>query len=196
MKAIAAILIAAIVILHPISAFAHAAPGGVTGFFGGFLHPFFVPAHIMAVLSMGFLIGRQPSGAQVALALFGIALVAGFVANLASVSTARAEDVVLVSAAICGALVALAALVPIILLGLVTAITGFAMGLDSSPDGIEGRQLLLSFAGSAVGAMVAALIATGIAATREVEWQRIGLRVTGSWIAAGAIMVLALRFAR
>ena len=56
--------------------------------------------------------------------------------------------------------------------------------------------MLLSLAGSAVGAMVAALIATGIAATREVDWQRIGLRVAGSWIAAGAIMVLALRLAR
>ena len=101
----------------------------MTGFFGGFLHPFFVPAHVMALLSMGFLIGRQPTGARIALAIFGIGLVAGFLANLASVSAARAEDVVLVSAAICGALVALAALAPIVLLGLITALTGFAIGL-------------------------------------------------------------------
>ena len=46
MKAIAATLVAVIVILHPASAFAHAAPGGVTGFFGGFLHPLHVlPLH-------------------------------------------------------------------------------------------------------------------------------------------------------
>ena len=81
MRTIAAIVFVAVVVLGPDSASAHTAPGGITGFFGGALHPYFVPAHAMALLSLGFLIGRQPKGQHVALAIFAIALIAGFLAD-------------------------------------------------------------------------------------------------------------------
>ena len=40
-------------------ALAHPAPFGVPGFFGGLLHPAFVPAHLMAALGLGILVGQQ-----------------------------------------------------------------------------------------------------------------------------------------
>ena len=40
-------------------ALAHPPPLGIGGFAGGLLHPLFVPAHAMAVLALGLLIGQQ-----------------------------------------------------------------------------------------------------------------------------------------
>jgi len=39
-------------------------------------------------------------------------------------------------------------------------------------------------------------VVTSIATGADRPWQRIGLRVVGSWIAASAILVLALRLMR
>ena len=43
-------------------AMAHPPPLGIGGFAGGLLHPLFVPAHLLAVLALGMLIGQQPAG--------------------------------------------------------------------------------------------------------------------------------------
>src|SRR5260221_12785582 len=41
-------------------ALAHPAPLGLSGFWGGALHPLFVIDHVMAVLALGLLMGGQP----------------------------------------------------------------------------------------------------------------------------------------
>ena len=51
-------------------AFAHPAPLGIGGFPGGLIHPLFVPAHAMAVVALGLLIGQQAAWSRLAATSF------------------------------------------------------------------------------------------------------------------------------
>ena len=66
MNARARLLAAAALVLSAQPALAHPPPLGIGGFPGGLLHPLFVPAHALAVLALGLLIGQQAAGARLA----------------------------------------------------------------------------------------------------------------------------------
>ena len=73
---------------------------------------------------------------------------------------------------------------------------GFALPLNAPPHEITiGSAMPRKQAWrSAAMAIVALVMAIAMLARRP--WQRIGVRIAGSWIAASAILVLALRLAR
>ena len=54
---------------------------------------------------------------------------------------------------------------------------------------------LLAFAGTAVGGVLLLSYVGGIAASLARPWQRIGIRIAGSWTAASAGIVLMLALA-
>jgi hypothetical protein len=98
--------------------------------------------------------------------------------------------------AIGGALAAAGIVLPPILSAIIAAIAGLALGLDSPPQAISLADATASLIGTWLAACLA--LATVVTATNYLArgWQRIGLRIVGSWIAASAVLVLALRFAR
>jgi urease accessory protein len=162
---------------------------------GGVLHPLALPAHALALLALGLLIARQR-----ARLLSFVAFVAGLAAGLAAIALAvgmtSAGDVLLVGAAVSGLLVALAYPVPTFVSALLAAVVGAALGLDSPPEVISLSAATVMLIGTGLGACLAlAIVAIGASYLTRV-WQRIGIRILGSWIAASAILVLALRFAR
>ena len=55
------------------------------------------------------------------------------------------------------------------------------------------RATVLALAGTMITAAVTLILVAAITADRTRDWQRIGIRILGSWIAASAILVLALR---
>ena len=55
---------------------------------------------------------------------------------------------------------------------------------------------MLSQIGTFCGASLLVLVVIEIVSRRRHHWQRIGVRVIGSWIAASAILVLALQISR
>jgi urease accessory protein len=67
---------------------------------------------------------------------------------------------------------------------------------DSPPEALALLQANLTLLGTALGAVLLLLaLLQGTARLRH-HWQRIGARILGSWIAAIAILVLALRLMR
>jgi urease accessory protein len=162
---------------------------------GGLLQPLAVPAHILALLVSGLLVGQQRA-AFLTWAAFVAGLAAGLAAIAFAVGQTPAVDVLLAATALAGTLVALARPLPILVAMALTAAAGLALGLDSPPETISvaaGRAMLV---GTWIGAsLVLALVATG-ASYLTLWWQRLGTRIVGSWIAASAILVLALRFTR
>jgi hypothetical protein len=75
-------------------------------------------------------------------------------------------------------------------------VLGVALELDSVPQEISTQATLLTLAGTTITALsIPALLAVLTAYLRR-DWQRLGVRVAGSWIAASAILVLALRLAK
>jgi urease accessory protein len=107
-----------------------------------------------------------------------------------------AEEALLTFAAITGLLVALSRPLPQGLGVLLAAAMGLSLALDSPPEALTLMQANLTLLGTALGAVLLLLaLLQGTSRLRH-HWQHIGARIAGSWIAASAILVLALRFVR
>jgi urease accessory protein len=167
---------------------------GVTGFNGGLLHSVVVPSHLMALAALALLIGQQGWVRSVPVVAI-VAVVVGLGAIALAYVPAAAEEALLALAAIAGLLVALARKLPKILGWLLAAAMGLALALDSPPEGISLREANLALLGTGLGAALVLAALVWLASLLRRDWQRIGARILGSWVAASAILVLALRVA-
>lgn len=168
---------------------------GMTGFAGGFLHPLVVPTHLMAVTALVLLIGQQGWGYS-AVIVYAAAIIAGLGAIALAYVPTLAEEGVLVVVAAAGLLVALARSLPRSLGLLLAGAAGLALALNSPPEAISLRDANLALLGTATGAVIVLLALMQVASRLTRPWQCIGARILGSWVAASAILVLALRLGR
>lgn len=188
----------------PLAAAAHSPVPGLDHFYGGLLHPWLVPAHAIALLALGLAVGRRSGDADVAPALrarqrtlfaFVAALATGLVAT--GVTGERDTDPLLLALGLAAAAAVVAGRVlPAWAQGLLAAAVGAVIGLGSGAGELAGRPLVLALAGAGAGATLALLAATVLADLPRAAWQRIALRVGASWLAASALLVLALELAR
>jgi urease accessory protein len=182
---------AALIFVDP--AQAHDPIGGNT-FWSGLLHPWLVPAHVLALTGLILLAGRQ--GGRWLFAGFAAGLLAGVFALTRGVGETPAPVIILALAAVTGTLVAATWTLPRLLTAAIAFAGGAAIALDSPPQAVRIETALLIQLGSALGALIP-LVLLGTLATRICATQAwIGARVLGAWIAASAILVLALRLAR
>jgi urease accessory protein len=183
--------------LIPEPALAHPPPLGIPGFRGGLLHPFFVPAHVLAVSGLGLLIGMQmPRWSRTMVFGYVAALAAGLALMTLAVVPRWMNETLLVSAGLTGALLALARPLPALLGWAIAVTTAVAIALDSPPEVISLREANLMLVGTGLGATLFLFAVVEISARAKRPFLRLGLRVLGSWIAAGAILSLALQLAR
>ena len=165
--------------------------GLLQGFVDGLLNPLTTPAHVLTLLPLGLVLARQPQRLTGVL-VFALALVGGFLAIVLAVETTPARIVLLAVAVALGAMVA-AAWAPKPLAWLFAAIAGAALALDSPPQAVRIAQAYATLAGTTVGACAVLVVVAASAAHTNADWQRLGLRILGSWIAASAILVLAVQ---
>ena len=173
----------------------------MSGFGAGVLHPLVLPAHVLALLALGLLIGQQTAGRRiVSCAAFVIGLAAGLTAIAFGVGQTPAADALLATAFASGALAALARPLSALACVPLAAAAGVALGLDSPPEAISITVATAMLIGTGLGASLTLVVISAgtsyLIGVREWIWARIGGRILGSWIAASAILVLALRFAR
>ena len=168
----------------------------MTAFIGG-LTQFFVPSHLLAIVALGLRAGqdtqRFPFGV---LAAFALGLIAGSIMVASAIRENPAALGLLTLAAVAAGLVVLAWDVSDWLIGLMAFAAGSALPLNAPPHEITIANAVASQTGFALAAIAVLALATAIAMQATRPWQRIGIRVVGSWIAASAILVLALRLAR
>jgi hydrogenase/urease accessory protein HupE len=160
----------------------------------GLLHPLTLPAHVLALVALALLIGAQR--AWLSLAAFALGLAGGLAAIALGTGETPALDILLAATALAGGLVALAQPLPAAGTAGIAAIAGATLGLDSPPEAISIAAATAMLIGTGIGACLALILIAIFANLLAREWQRIGLRIIGSWMAASAILVLALRFAR
>ena len=183
-------------VLLPGVALAHSPIKGLDTFYAGLLHPLFVPAHLLSVLALGIFFGqRGPKAVQTAIIAFLVATLLG----LAATGIAKPVDVelpLLLGAAVTGALVALDRQLPLPVCVLLAAALGLMIGFDSAQPQLSGRSWLAALLGTGI-AVYLMLLYTMVFADwfGKRHWQRIGLRVLGSWAAASSLLVLSLAFA-
>jgi urease accessory protein len=177
----------------PGAAFAHSPIQGLTSFYNGMLHPLLVPAHLLSVVALGFLFGQRGANVmQTAIILFLVAMVVGLLGAGYGV-VLSVETTLLALAMLLGVLVALSLQMPIPVYWLLAVVTGFLLGIDSVQDAYTGKQKLGALVGSGTAIYLGLLYATVLAqAFQKRDWQKIAIRVVGSWIAASAMLVLAL----
>jgi hypothetical protein len=101
---------------------------------------------------------------------------------------------ILISAAITGTLVALARTLPEVLGAVIAAPTAIAIALDSPPEAISLREANMMLVGTGLGATLFLIAVVEAGARFTWSWSRLGARILGSWIAAGAILSLGLQF--
>lgn len=160
-------------------------------FVDGFINPLTTPAHELVLLALALLLARHQARSAVLL-IFGLGLVAGFLAIVLAVETTSARIVLLAVAAALGAMVA-AAWAPKLSAWLLAAVAGGALALDSPPQAVTIAEAYATLAGTAVGACTMLVAVAAIAARARADWQQLGLRILGSWIAASTILVLAVQ---
>src|SRR6185436_14112997 len=140
-------------------------PLGFGGFPGGLLHPLFVPAHLLAIVALGLLIGRQAGWSRMALFCFAAGLAVGLVVMTLGVVPQWMNELVLGCALLAGLLAAWARPVPETLGCVLAVLTGFCIALDSPPEAISLTEANLMLLGTGLGAAVV-LIAVSEAARR------------------------------
>lgn len=172
---------------------AHSPVEGVSGFYGGLLHPLLVPAQLLLLVAWGlFWVQNRAENDRLAFFSYLVATAAGLI--FAWFSSAREMQVFLLGAAVViGLLVAANRTVGSVLCVSISAFVGVAVGMDSGQDELFGTEKLLSFLGCAIGLLFlpGAVFALSDHLTKS-EWRRIGVRVLGSWLAAISLLVLAL----
>ena len=159
------------------------------------LHPILVPAHALGLLALGVFIVPQ-RGRHVVLLMFVAALTAGVFALGFGVGQTPADFVLLATTFLLGVLIAAAWALPPLVGGLLAAISGAALALDSPPDSISIEEGNLMLLGTALGACTALAIVVTAGSLMKFRWQRLGMRILGSWIAASALLALAAELMR
>ena len=197
MRWLAGLALALPVLLPIEEACAHPAFAGATGFYGGLLHPLFVPTHAIAVLSLGLLIGPQmPHGRWPVALAYAAGLGIGFAAMILAFAPRFSAEALLAITAIVGALVALARVLPWPVTCVLALAVGIALALDSSPGGISVREANVIIVGTFCGALILLWVILLVVASFRREWQKLGMRILGSWIAASALLALVWQLAR
>lgn len=175
--------------------FAHSLENGMNPFMSGFLHPILVPAHLICLIAIGLLLGQQqPNRNLLALKVYPIVILIGLIATKFAV-TVKLEIAILTAAMSIGLLIAVSPRLPVVWCAIAAAFTGLAVSYDSAQQAQTVITKISALLGVGVGLVVVPLVAMEFADVfRTKTWQRISIRILGSWIAASAFLVLALLF--
>lgn len=189
-------LVCLLALLLPETSLAHSPIQGIGNFYNGLLHPVLVPAHLLLLIALGLFLGQQGiKRVELALGVFAAATLAGLVLAWFSIG-AGIEILVLALSAAIGLLVAISLHVPLIWCVVIALLAGLLLGIDSAQEELSGRDKLASLFGSGVAIYFLALYPMALADYFNREaWQKIGVRIVGSWVAASSLLVLALSLA-
>lgn len=178
--------------LFPRQALAHVPFEGLSDLYNGILHPMFVPAHVLMLIAAGLYLGKHGSKIPAVLMVFILFTAAGLAAAGFSLG-GEVEPLLLGGAAIVGLLVSANFGIPKPFYLIIAALTGFIIGLDSAQDSLIGKARIFSLLGSGFGICFLFLYPLAFADYfGDKNWQKIGIRIVGSWVAASSFLVLAL----
>jgi hypothetical protein len=156
---------------------------------------FFAPTHLLAVVALGLLAGQQ-ARLVVPIAALAAGLGVGSLIVASAIRDNPAAPALLLLAAISAGLTIIARPLPSWVAAVVALAIGAALALNAPPQEFTIHAAIVSQLGFALAAILAFALATLAATLARGPWQRIGVRIVASWIAASAILVLALRLAR
>lgn len=187
---------AAFLLLATAAAPAHTVIPGISGFPGGLLHPLLVPAHALTLIALGLLVNSFAARTQMLLlAAFAAVAIAAFVLIAMAYSATQAEIVILCLGASIGLLLAANIELPAPVAAIVVAAVSGAIIFDSVPPVLTISETASGLTGTTLSALALVASTAFVAGALPQRIRQLAIRIAGSWIAASAIMVLALRLA-
>jgi urease accessory protein len=186
-----------LVLLSAEPALAHSPIKGIGSFYNGLLHPILVPAHLLLLVSAGLLFGQRGSQKiELILGSFALATLTGLTAAWFSIFS-EMETSILVLAATIGLLIAVNPQIRLQWYIVIALLTGFFLGIDSAQEELFGKDKLASLFGSGVAIYFLSLYPMALANYfNKKSWQKIGIRILGSWVTASSLLVLALALSK
>lgn len=182
-------------LIVPHLAHSHTGPFGITGYPVLILHPFIILDHTLCLVAAGLIAGQQEAlGLWRAIIALLVGQVLGFLWLIFVPELEYQAFLPTVVAGLIGLLVAIApSLGRFAVLGIVGS-AGFVVGLNTWPEGPLLEILALTLAGLMLGsAILFSLVAWPVSKLTK-DWQKIGVRIVGSWLAASICLMLALAF--
>jgi hydrogenase/urease accessory protein HupE len=182
----------------PDVAFAHGRPiPGLEGFYLGLAHPLSAPPQLLALLALGLLLGQSwPREFIIAWRAFALAAIGGLALGVAGYGHSFGERALLVIALAASSLAAIAPASVIVPVTMVAGAGGLFLGMVSTPDPGPLGAMIITIAGTFVGANLAFFYASGgigwLRDRFDKPWALIGLRIIAAWIAAISCLMLAL----
>jgi urease accessory protein len=177
--------------------FAHSQIAGIGDFWSGMLHPLISPAHLIILIGFGLYLGQQaPRGTAASVASFGLALAAGLAVTTAGRIPAINQPVLLSVAMSAALLIVTERGLPAAASAVLFGLAGLLVGLDSATE----NAALGTAIKMAIGTWLCSCLVTFNVALYTSwltkAWQRIGIRVAGSWVLAIAMLVIAFALKR
>ncbi len=191
MKPAAALSLAVLaVLIAPQAAEAHGNFAGLGNFYGGLLHPLLVPAEMLAVVSVGLLLGTNGRPAcRAGIPAFGIGVSAGLAgAQAITIPALLFSALPLAAAAVTAGLLIVGVRVSRAISAPLALAAGVAVGMDATPDVGDASSILVASAATVLASTAAVLVIAALVLDRRHPWLSIAVRVAGSWIAACAML--------
>jgi hypothetical protein len=182
----------AISALWSAKALAHAPIKNIGTFYAYLLHPLVVLLHLLTVVALALLLGQQGrSAARRGLCALILGLGTGLVAPWRP-GPALAEMALPAAALAVSLLVVAARRLPAFATMVLAFVSGVSIGLDSTPEGLSGRELGIAYAGLVAGLALFATIFTGLLLSLTSGWAQVAIRVVAAWIAAATLLSASL----
>lgn len=160
-------------------------------FYGGMLHPLTALEHLVPILGLGLLAGQQgTASARWVLLLFPLGLFVGAAVAGNLEPSPFVEWFNRLSFIALGALVAGAVRLPLRVLAILAVLLGLSHGYENTADISATVALYLFVPGVVVTGIAMIALFAAIAVSREAAWQKIAVRVVGSWITAIGILLI------
>jgi hydrogenase/urease accessory protein HupE len=167
---------------------------GIGEFYGGMLHPVLVLPHVLALTVFGLMLGQRGIRAmRFAYPAYMLAMAVGlFLAGFEVQPALPFEEILLILALFCGLAVAAQRPPPAGALAVCAGVLALLVGMDSGVTDMDRRETFAALLGCWLGAVLLLVLVAGVAEMSQQAWQRVAMRVLGSWTAASAALVLAL----
>jgi hydrogenase/urease accessory protein HupE len=189
-----------LLLVQPMLAQAHSPYPGVRGFYVGALHPLTTPSHVLLIIAISILLGVRVADGQMRFLVTVFSSTAvGLMLAFVVASYLPSALLILLQITLLGALLIGPSALPAGLLMALSGTAGFLLALESIPDPGPFLDVVITVFGSLVG--IHYLIMYGSRGARYVaeRWDsptlQIGIRITGSWLAAIGLLMLAFAFA-
>lgn len=168
-------------------------------FLQGLQHPFFTPAHLIALIALAMLLGlHKRTSALFTLPVFIFFTLSGLLLTRFYRPDLNFEIILLTASALTGLIVAAKLSLPRVILFTLASIIGISIGLDSEViiiPGLKASTAYFNMFGTLLSISFTLLVATSISIALNQLWNSIILRILGSWAFASSLMVLAFMFA-